>query len=375
MKKRNRLILTLCCLLLLTSCQFITESNGNIVPEPHSPAKEEPVSEKPVEGEPEENQVEGEETLKIIFLGDSMMTSKVGAVIKQKGIDYPLSEFMSILNRADLVVANLETAIGTSGNLMEKAFPFQTEPHMLKVFEPIKEKLVFSLANNHGMDAPLYETMKHLNEAEYNYIGVGSNEEEAFTPYILKTNDVSIAVIAASRVIPVPEWRAGVNGPGMATAYSFEPLISYVKAYKAQVDHVIVFLHWGEELADMPNEDQLILEKKLKESGAKIIVGCHPHVIQELKWTGEKELTAFSLGNFLFTNSRRPQANDIMALELDLSPNAIEAVRVWPGKIDFGIVRHLDKGEEYHRVMGRIKTLSPTIDISEEGIVNPLWNK
>ncbi|GAB6084788.1 CapA family protein [Alkaliphilus crotonatoxidans] len=367
MKQLITLIMIMSIAALLISCRMIPAPNYH----------QDPYGPEPVEEAPADNILppEASDTVKIMFLGDSMMTGRVAEVINQRGIDYPLSEFMPILKDKDFIVANLETAVGTSGELMEKTFSFQTDPAMLRIFEPLKEKLVFSLANNHGMDGPLHETLAHLNSTGYNYIGIGNNEEEAFRPYILEKNDLSIAIFAASRVIPVAEWRADANRPGMATAYSFEPLISHIKAYSGQVDYVIVFLHWGEELAEEPNEDQINLEKGLREAGANIIIGCHPHVIQELKWSDKRELTAFSLGNFLFTNSRRPEANHIMALELSLSNNQIEEVKVWPGKIDFGIVRYLDKGQERHQIMDRIKRLSPTIDVLEEGIVHPMWNK
>ncbi len=73
-------------------------------------------------------------------------------------MDYPLREFTPVLEKADLIVVNLETAVGTSGELMEdKSFVFQTDPSYLELFEPYKDRVIFTLANNHGMDAPVME--------------------------------------------------------------------------------------------------------------------------------------------------------------------------------------------------------------------------
>ncbi len=87
-----------------------------------------------------------EDTLRILFLGDSMMDGNVAGAMDQFGMDYPLREFTPLLEKADLIVVNLETAVGTSGELMEdKSFVFQTDPAYLELFEPYKDRVVFTL--------------------------------------------------------------------------------------------------------------------------------------------------------------------------------------------------------------------------------------
>jgi len=313
------------------------------------------------------------ERLRLMFVGDTMMDGNVAKVMLEKGDTYPLSEFMPILQQADLVVANLETAVGTSRRLAEKTYAFQTDPARFALFVPLQGRLLFSLANNHSMDAPLEETIAHLERMGYPYVGVGRNRDEAFRPYVSDINGVKIAILGASRVIPTADWAAGDHRPGMASAYTDEPLLGAVRHWSRQVDHVIVFVHWGKERAAVPDAIQRQLAEKLLDAGARIIVGAHPHVLQEFHWTPEGQLIAYSLGNFVFTTSTDPAANDTAVLDITLTKEDIAQVRVWPGNIQFGLIRYLPANDpERPRLLQRLNELSPTICIDADGHIHPL---
>lgn len=374
MKISSRFILFLLIIISLNSfvgCAGKKEIGQalNIIRKKDNNVKENVFVEKMEENIVIENAKENESIFKLIFVGDTMMDSRVASVMHEKGDDYPLSEFMPILKDGDLVLVNLETAVGTSRELIQKSYAFQTHPERFSLFEPIKDKVVFSLANNHGMDAPLKETLKHMKELEYYFVGIGNNMDEAFMPYIKTINGISIAFIGASRVIPIPEWSATKNRPGMATAYAHEPLIAAVEKYRDQVDYVVTYIHWGEERADEPNKAQLSLEKALIDAGADIIVGSHPHVLQEISWNSEKQLTAYSLGNFVFTTANNTLSNDTLALEIHISKEKIEHVKLWPGRINLGIVEFLGEKTDKDKIYNRLRNISKNIRIDEHGIV------
>ncbi len=360
------MILVPALLLGLAFSDHITEGRENNRLKESQDEEENQALKEPVEDQKEKEPLHAKKTadreedvLRVLFLGDSMMTGNVAGALDQHGMDYPLREFAPVLQAADLIVVNLETAVGTSGELMEeKSFAFQTDPQYLELFEPYKDKLVFTLANNHGMDAPVMETIQELETEGFHYVGIGRNQQEAFEPYTTSINGVSVAVFGASRVIPVPEWRATDTRPGMATAYSPEPLASYVAKWSEQVDYVIPYLHWGQELEEEPDENQIELADALKEAGANLIVGAHPHVLQAMEWNGPKQFTAYSLGNFVFTTSHDSRANDTVALEMELTQEEIQRVKVHPAEIRFGLVRYLEKPEERNRILQRLAKLS-----------------
>ena len=370
------MILVPALLLGLAFSDHITEGRENNRLKESQDEEENQALKEPVEDQKEKEPLHAKKTadreedvLRVLFLGDSMMTGNVAGALDQHGMDYPLREFAPVLQAADLIVVNLETAVGTSGELMEeKSFAFQTDPQYLELFEPYKDKLVFTLANNHGMDAPVMETIQELETEGFHYVGIGRNQQEAFEPYTTSINGVSVAVFGASRVIPVPEWRATDTRPGMATAYSPEPLASYVAKWSEQVDYVIPYLHWGQELEEEPDENQIELADALKEAGANLIVGAHPHVLQAMEWNGPKQFTAYSLGNFVFTTSHDARANDTVALEMELTQEEIQRVKVHPAEIRFGLVRYLEEPEERNRILNHLNRLSSQLQFNEEGV-------
>jgi poly-gamma-glutamate synthesis protein (capsule biosynthesis protein) len=91
-----------------------------------------------------------------------------------------------------------------------------------------------------------------------------------------------------------------------------------VKAVKgAGADVVVVNFHWGEELAPEPTERDRALAYLAVESGADIVVGHHPHVLQPVE-IHKGSVIAYSLGNLVFGgNSKRPR--DSMLLEVTVA--------------------------------------------------------
>ncbi|MCQ2513011.1 MAG: CapA family protein, partial [Lachnospiraceae bacterium] len=77
-----------------------------------------------------------------------------------------------------------------------------------------------------------------------------------------------------------------------------------VKRASETADFVIVCPHWGEEnMVGAPNDFQKHWAQLFTEAGADLILGTHPHVIQNIEWitseNGNKALCYYSLGNFV----------------------------------------------------------------------------
>ncbi|MBR5739492.1 MAG: CapA family protein [Lachnospiraceae bacterium] len=68
-------------------------------------------------------------------------------------------------------------------------------------------------------------------------------------------------------------------------------------------DAVIVACHWGDEYNHHLTSSERSLSKRIAEWGADLIIGTHPHVIQDFNWLetsdGRKVFCIYSLGNFL----------------------------------------------------------------------------
>lgn len=326
------------------------------------------------EGESQQIKGDGTDAVRVVFLGDCMMADNMARALDQHGMEYTLEDFDGLLSQADLIVANLETSIGTSRILMDKSFPFQTDPKYLSIFAAYREKMVFSLANNHGMDAPLSETMEFLNDLNYAYVGVGENVQQAYAPHLIEINGISFAIFAASQVMPTADWRAGEDKPGMAEAYNADKLISYITPWLDEVDYTIAYIHWGEELANQPTANQRMLEKELRKAGVNVIIGSHPHVLQAYEWYGDKQFTAHSMGNFVFTTSHTPVANDTVALEMIINKDNIRQVQLHFGRIQFGKVHSLMEDRRSERIIERLNQLSHSVNVEDNGELKRLKN-
>jgi len=208
------------------------------------------------------------------------------------------------LERADLAVVNLETAITTRGVAASKAFTFRAPPSVLRAF-PDNGVDVVSMANNHGMDYGtdgLIDSIAAKRSAPLAVIGIGADEDEAFAPFRAEVRGQRIAVIAATQVLDeslITEWTATATKGGLASAKRVDRLVDEVRRARATSDTVVVFLHWGVERTTCPSADQQALALRLVDAGADVIVGSHAHRVLGGGRLG-KAFVDYGLGNFGF---------------------------------------------------------------------------
>ena len=68
-------------------------------------------------------------------------------------------------------------------------------------------------------------------------------------------------------------------------------------------------MHYGRELTLGPVSSQKHINKHLISLGVDMIIGSHPHVLQD-HCLQDNKLIAYSLGNFLFHTNQPPSAVD-----------------------------------------------------------------
>ncbi|MGB4863195.1 MAG: CapA family protein, partial [Tepidiformaceae bacterium] len=96
----------------------------------------------------------------------------------------------------------------------------------------------------------------------------------------------------------------------------------------ASADLVVVMLHFGIEYATEPNATQQRLAHAAIDAGATLVIGSHPHVLQEVEEYGGG-LIAYSLGNFVF-DGFDGSANETAILEVTLSASGVESWKLVP---------------------------------------------
>ena len=243
------------------------------------------------------------------FAGDMLFTENTLSLYHQQGISSMFSEeLLSAMTDADLFMVNEEFPFSTRGEAAEdKQFTFRVDPSYVRIFQEIGVD-VATVANNHALDFGVNaftDSLDTLDQAGIARVGGGRTLSEAKAPVIRTVGDSTVGILGASRVIPVSSWAAGNARPGMFTAYDQAPLLNEISDLSSQCDYTVVYLHWGIEKDEYPQEYQRKLAYACIDAGADLVVGSHPHVLQGFE-TYKGKLIAYSLGNFLFSNSTNP---------------------------------------------------------------------
>lgn len=252
------------------------------------------------------------------FVGDIMLDRGVRSSVNKNFLgDYSkLFTNLEVLQKSDIVFGNLEGPASDKGRDLKNLYSFRMNPDAIPALKGANFSIL-SLANNHAGDwgrEALSDTMDRLTENEILYAGAGlsSNIEN---PTIIEKYDIRIGFLAFSDVGP-NGLTPKVDQVGILLANNprFEEII---KKAKAQVDYLVVSIHWGDEYKTKNNKRQETLAKKAVDAGAKLVIGHHPHVIQNTE-IYKDSLIIYSLGNFIFDQGFSENTMQGMLLDLKL---------------------------------------------------------
>jgi LAS superfamily LD-carboxypeptidase LdcB len=251
------------------------------------------VSHQPIE--PKEKSVE------LLFLGDTMLDRGVLSSVRRnfdgdfKKLFVHVQEYF---NTADIVFLNLEGPISDKGKNVGSKYSFRMNPVVANVLADVGVSIV-SFANNHVGDWGIQaftDTLDRLQNVGILVTGAGRNDVEATRVSIIEKNGIVFGFLGFSDV--GPDWlRATENSAGQLLARDTR-LTSLIQQAKEKVDVVIVSFHFGDEYVGA-SERQKKLARSAIDAGATLVIGHHPHVIQEIE-EYNNGLIAYSLGNFIF---------------------------------------------------------------------------
>ncbi|MBE6678428.1 MAG: hypothetical protein E7597_06515 [Ruminococcaceae bacterium] len=218
--------------------------------------------------------------------------------------DHIYDNIAATVKKADISYINVETLIGGNENPIS-GYPMFNSP------EAAGETLIdlgfdiFNLAHNHmldsGNDKYLINCDRFFTERGGTTIGYYKDKADLNNVVIYEQSGVKIAFLA---------YTYSTNGIGLSSyASTYIPYInsdlmkSQMALAKEKADLVFVSIHWGDEDSFTPNGAQRQAAQTLVDAGADVIIGMHPHVIQESKWIqredGSRCFLTYSLGNLL----------------------------------------------------------------------------
>lgn len=346
-------------------------SNGQNLDEAAAKNEKESVMDEP-ETDSQESESEPEEAgqpVKLVFSGDILLSDHVMNAYKNGGIRSVLdSQFQSVIDEADIFMANEEFPFSTRGTPAEdKQFTFRVAPSTIFVFKELGIDIV-TLANNHAMDYgtdALLDTCDTLDEAGISRVGAGKNLDEAKAPVILEAQGKKIGFLGASRVIPAGSWNATSTKPGMLTTYDPKILVDEIKKLRSQCDYLVVYVHWGIERKETPEDYQRSLGKQYIDAGADIVIGSHPHVLQGVEYYKGKPVV-YSLGNFIFGSSIPKTA--LLKVQWDGEDSQLTFV---PGTSSAGYTRVLENADQKADFASYMTGISYGVTVEKDGNVVP----
>lgn len=267
------------------------------------------------------------EEIVITAVGDIMLAGKWTPFLKKAGYSYPFDHVRAELAGSDIGLANLESPIAAAGQeFTGKRFRFRAEPPVAKAIRDAGFTAV-TLANNHTMDfgaAALLETLEHLHATGIATVGADKNSADARAMAIVTAKGKKIALLGYSLTQPV-EFFAGRNRPGTAPGY--EPFVRMdIAAARSAADYVIVSFHWGKEATGTVQEYQTNMAHIAVDSGADIVIGHHPHVLQGIE-RYKTGIIFYSLGNFAFASkSKTADVSALLRFRLDDTHRTVEVI-------------------------------------------------
>lgn len=263
------------------------------------------------------NKVLGEKTetnINLLMVGDIMLDRHIETLVKRNGFDSLLGQLKKdkFFEGYDFLGGNLEGPATDKGAYYspEKTIDFAFLPENVGALKNYGFNF-FTLANNHFYDQGergAKESRINLTKLGFEFAGDKEGGIHDDSSMILEKDGIKIGVLSLSNTY--------------AKTSEIE-IKNTIKDLKSKSDWVVVSIHWGEEYKHQPNDKQQALARLMIDSGADLIIGHHPHVIQTSE-NYKGKMIFYSLGNFLFDQYFKSDTQEGLALSLAFNRDVIE---------------------------------------------------
>ena len=276
-------------------------------------------------------------TIHIRAAGDLNITdSVVDSGLSAGGYDYTraFQDVASTLSSADLTVMNLE------GNICGEPYGTASTSAPTRLLTALRSAGVdiLQVANsctiNNGLIG-LNSTLQAIRAAGIEPVGAYSstaafNKSKGYT--ICEVQGLRIAVVAFTKGLGGRALPDGSDGcvnllyTDYESTYkkvdtaSITKILNNVKSEKP--DFIIAMLHWGSENNDTISKTQESIITLLKKNGVGLILGTHPHLVQEIAYDeSDGTLVAYSLGDF-YGDGTRGGTNYSIVLDVEITKDS-----------------------------------------------------
>ena len=308
MRKTLKILLVLCLLLLVAELGFAAylmtrkpEQNIQWVPATVTPETTIPETTMPATTEPPGIS----EYFTLTFTGDFTPGCMPGQFQNPKAYvgtvgddyEYPFAYMRGFFENDDFTFLNLEVVLGLNvGKQAGKTFVFSGPEEYVQIMTSSSVEAV-TLANNHSEDfgPEGYENTKRILEEH----SIAYVEEDKTAVFITETG-----------------LRIGLYADSFD--FSEDDIQQSIAALREQGAELIVCaFHWGTEGAYSHNDKQERYAHAAIDAGAHIVVGNHPHVLQDMEFYNGGVIF-YSLGNFSFGGNDHPKDYDSAIIQAQI---------------------------------------------------------
>ena len=263
------------------------------------------------------------DTVTIRFFGDIMMHTKQIETASDGNDSYDFSTYYKLmkgyLEDSDLNVGNMEF---TLGGKPYTGYPSFSAPDNFADYIAGCGFNLFLCANNHIFDkgaSGVKRTLDKYRQLAENFgiyfTGAATDkaEHDANNPLIINLKGIRIAFINAT--YGTNSFR-GEGWPKTNMISDRKSLAESLAIAESKAELTFALVHWGTEYSLQHSASQEQDAKWLAANGADVIIGAHPHVVQDvgiIKNRDKEVPVAYSLGNSVSNMSAENTQAGLMA--------------------------------------------------------------
>lgn len=245
----------------------------------------------------------------IVIAGDFCPKDRVAELFEKGRYEEVLGEVKDVIEAADYAIVNLEAPI-----VRGKGIPIKKSGPNLKCDSNVIDAIRYAgfkgitLANNHFRDygdEGAQTTINELKKANLDYVGAGKGPDSAARVLYKEISGQTFAFINCCEhefSVTAGDQQVGCNGLDIINQYHA------ILDAKEKAQYVIVIVHGGIEMYQLPTPRMVRTYRFFVEAGADAVINHHQHCFSGYEYYHGKPII-YGLGNFCF--DWKGKTNDI----------------------------------------------------------------
>ena len=268
--------------------------------------------------------------MKTLIAGDYVPINRLAPLVKEGNYKEIFGDVRELIQSTDYSIVNFESPIVEDGDA-----PISKGGPNLRCTAKAVDAIQYAgfncatLANNHIRDygsEAVNRTIRLLQENGLDTVGAGKNIQEAAKTLYKDFNGERLAIINCA------EHEFSIASEEMAGANPLNPIQQYyaIKEAKEKADYVLVIVHGGHELYQLPSPRMQEIYRFFIDSGADAVINGHQHCFSGYEFYKGKPIV-YGLGNLCFDNphKRHDKWNEGYMVEISFSNDDI-SLKLYP---------------------------------------------